>query len=70
MDLTTRAASGILDKRRAIELADGLADLYEEDYVVLEFAATPPTEYDVEPAQADDTPGVTPYIIHRTTATK
>jgi len=63
---TTRAMSGITDRKQAIALADGLADLFEERYIVLEYDGIPQTEYDVEPAKFDDQPNVTPFVIYVT----
>ena len=64
MDLTTRFASGILDKTKALNLAQGFADLYEEDYTVLGYNNG---EFDVEPSKPEDCPLVTPFVIARLT---
>lgn len=66
MELTTRFASGILDKGKALALAAGLADLYEEDYIVMQYDYDDRAEYDVQPAEPGDCPLVTPFVIHRT----
>lgn len=61
----TRSASGITNKKKAIDTADGFAAMYDEDFVVFEYT-DPILEYDVEPAHDDDAPFLTPFIIYRT----
>lgn len=56
MLVTARSATGITEQRKAEQIAQGMADLYEDSFTVLFY----PSEgvYDVEPAKRADTPGV------------
>lgn len=59
-----RSASGITDRKKAMEMADGFAEMYGEDFVVFEYHD--PFECDVEPAKPDDDPLKTPFCMYRT----
>lgn len=56
LSVSARSATGITERKKAEQIAQGMADLYEDSFTVLFY----PSEgiYDVEPARRADTPGV------------